>query len=340
MYLLHRTASITATTSFSPSGHRRLVLSFPSHFASTFDFVSALNLDLVQMESTVPLHQVRSVIRSTSRTPSRSPTPPRSTASRNSPSPPDIKKIPLDVESWKNVLDEPLDEGSARGRIDKILNFFINIASSNDLAMTPAVQTLRDSLSILRRGGDFSREATKKNWRARISQLSAAKTNHDPVSTLRNLCLQGFPIFNIWDSMSFIYTLCVEDIQTQLGVELHLYQFRMILTVLRNCDKYFVAFARPTTVAASWKEEARHQPLAVAFATTAVGKGDNTKEIIATARQDFMVTLTKALTNESKRVNDRKAPNRPGNCPEYAIWPIVCRQGGKYKSLCFNMRDE
>ena len=44
--------------------------------------------------------------------------------------------------------------------------------------------------------------------------------------------------------------------------------------------------------------------------------------------------------NESKKINDREAPNRPGNCPEYAIWPVVCQQKGKYKSLCFNMRDE
>ena len=105
--------------------------------------------------------------------------------------------------------------------------------------MTPAVHTLRDSLSILRRGGDFSRDAAKKNWRERISQLSAAKTNHDPISTLRNLCLQGFPVFNIWDSMSFIYTLCVEDIKTQLGAELHLYQFRLIISALRKCASYF-----------------------------------------------------------------------------------------------------
>ena len=290
------------------------------------------------MESTIPLHQVREIIHRTSSASSRRTTPPRNSASQN-PSPGDINKITLNLKSWENIIGEPRDQDLARIRIDNILNFFINIASSNNLAITPAVQTLRESLSILRCGGDFSREAAKKNWRERIVQLSAAKTNHDPVSTIRNLCLQGFPIFNIWDSIFFIYTLCVEDIKTQLGAELHLYQFQMILKALRTWDTYFAPFAGPITVAASWKtEEQPNLPLAVAFATTAVGRGDNTKEIIARARQDFMTTFTKVLTHESKKVNNRQPPNRPGNCPEYLIWPMVYRQGmRKYKSLCFNM---
>ena len=66
----------------------------------------------------------------------------------------------------------------------------------------------------------------KGNWRERIAPLSAAKTNYDPVSTIRNLGLQGFPFFNIRDSISFIYRLCIGDIKTRLGVERHLSQFR------------------------------------------------------------------------------------------------------------------
>ena len=186
------------------------------------------------MEDTIPLHEVRNVIHSTSSTS------PKSAVFRNHPSlPQDHINISLNLGIWKNVHDEPLNESSVRAHIDKILTFFFNIASSNGLTVTPAVQTIRDSLSILRRGGDFSRDTAKKNWRERISQLSEAKTNHDPISTLRNLCLQGFPIFNIWDSMSFIYTLCVEDIKTQLGAELHLYQFRLIISALRKSESYF-----------------------------------------------------------------------------------------------------
>ena len=172
------------------------------------------------MENTIPLHQVRNIVRSTSSTSLRS------AASLNHPSLLDDRhKIRLNLESWKKIHDEPLDESSARARIDKILSFFINIASSNNLAMTPAVQALRDSLSILRRGGDFSREAAKKNWRERISQLSAAKTNHDPVSTLRSLCLQGFP-------SSTYGTVCPSSTLSVLKISRH--------SLERNC--IFISF--------------------------------------------------------------------------------------------------
>ena len=109
------------------------------------------------MENTILLHQARNIVRSTSSTSLRSAT------SRNCPSlPNDRQKIRLNLESWKKIHDEPVDESSARSRIDKILNFFTNITSSNNLAITPAVQALRDSLSILRRGGDFSRSGKEE----------------------------------------------------------------------------------------------------------------------------------------------------------------------------------
>lgn len=194
------------------------------------------------------------------------------------------------------VVNEPYNtETLAKPRIDEILSFFVNVASANDLAATPAVQTLRESLSTLRRGGNFSRNAATQNWRERITQLSGARTNHDPISSSRNLCLQSFPVFNIWDSMSFIYTICADDVKTDLGAELHLYQFLMIVGALRDCNKYFAKFAGPTIVAANWKVETQNQPLSVAFATTAVGerKDDETREVMAAARKHFMSTITR-----------------------------------------------
>ena len=226
------------------------------------------------MELTIPLHQVRPLIRRTSSRPNPAP----KVASPNHLPPVDRNKITLDLKRWEGLTGEPHDQASAQNRLEEILKFFIRIASSNNLSPSSAIQTLQDSLSVLRRGGDFSRNAAKKYWRERIAQASAPKTNHDPISTLRNLCLHGFSIFNIWDSISFIYTLCVEDIKSQLAAELHLYQFRLILKAFRDCKIYFAAFAAPTTVAASWTVE-QNQPLAIAFATTAVGeRGDNTKE--------------------------------------------------------------
>src|SRR5271167_5082297 len=54
-----------------------------------------------------------------------------------------------------------------------------------------------------------------------------------------------------------------------------------------------------------------------------------------------MKTLTDTLKNDFKKVNERKeSPNAAGNCPESLVWPVVCRQLGTYKSLCFQMSRE
>jgi len=76
----------------------------------------------------------------------------------------------------------------------------------------------------------------------------------------------------------------------------------MIISALRKCELYFSSFAGPTTVAASWKEM-QNQPLAIAFATTVAGKrkGDDTKDVMAAARREFMTTITKTLAKESQK---------------------------------------
>jgi hypothetical protein len=136
--------------------------------------------------------------------------------------------------------------------------------------------------------------------------------------------------------MSFIYTVCAQNIKTQLGAELYLYQFRMIIEALRGCQ-YFHSWASPSTVAASWAQESQNQPFNIAFATTCVGpkKKDNTRELMSIARQEFMKTITDDLKNLSTKAIPQPPKNRPGNCPEYLTWPIVCRQPGRYKTLCF-----
>ena len=245
------------------------------------------------------------------------------------------------LTTWANVLAEPINtDDLVRARIDKILNFFINVAYSNDLSTTPAVQCLQDALSVLRRGGDFSRDV-KTKWRERLSQLSVpSKGQYERLTQLRNLCIHGFPLFNIWDSISFLYTVCAEDVKTQLGAELHLYQFRMIVKALCDCKKYFTNLARPNTVAAGWTAEVKYQPLNIAFGTTCVGDKEE-KAKMAEARCKFMKILTDTLKNESKKVSNRDLPpNVAGNCPEFLVWPVVCNQVGSYKSLCFNMSQE
>jgi len=72
---------------------------------------------------------------------------------------------------------------SQRSRIDKILNFFINVATLNDLATTPAVQSLQEAVSVVRRGGDYSRDCKAIPWNVRVSQLSApTKTDREHIN--------------------------------------------------------------------------------------------------------------------------------------------------------------
>ena len=92
---------------------------------------------------------------------------------RNDPSlPAEQDKIRLRLTTCADVLAESTNTNDLiRARIENLFTFIINVAYSNDLSTTPAVQFLQDALSILRRGGDFSRNA-KINWRERLSQLS------------------------------------------------------------------------------------------------------------------------------------------------------------------------
>src|SRR5205814_1732468 len=113
----------------------------------------------MELESTFPLQQVRALVRhiSTSSGGTRSPSP-KPASSRGTHSlfpnhptlPAEQDKIRLRLTTWANVLAEPINtDDLVRARIDKILNFFINVAYSNNLSTTPAVQCLQDTLSVL-----------------------------------------------------------------------------------------------------------------------------------------------------------------------------------------------
>jgi hypothetical protein len=144
----------------------------------------------MELESTFPLQQVRDLIRrlSTSSHGSRSP------LRNHSSLPAEQDKIRLRPETWAGILTEPINTNDlVRTRIEKIFTFFINVAYSNDLSTTPAVQSLQDALSVLRRGGDFSREA-KINWRERLSQLSVpSKVQYKSLSHFEKSLHSWFP---------------------------------------------------------------------------------------------------------------------------------------------------
>lgn len=59
---------------------------------------------------------------------------------------------------------------------------------------------------------------------------------------LLQLATLEVPIFNIWNSISLIYTLCVEPVFNSLVAEVHLYQFRTIVQALAK-HWYFKPYA-------------------------------------------------------------------------------------------------
>ena len=172
---------------------------------------------------------------------------------------------------WAKVLAESTNTlAQKRERVDKVLKFFVKVGTLNKLGDTFAVTTLKNVITVLAKGGDGLFSETKI-W----TQLQNA-TKTDYISTVRNLSIHGIPLFNIWDCIAFIYTVCVEDICTSIQAQLYLYQFRLIVTIPRRSE-YFPSWAQPTTVAATWTASSQ-SPLTVAFATTCVGSPEGVHE--------------------------------------------------------------
>jgi hypothetical protein len=279
-------------------------------------------------------------------------------------------QIKLDLVMWRYLLNGPAKSfDDQREKIRYIFNFFIKVGQKNGLHGTPAVTNLESALVALGEEGEF--EGTpKEKWEERICQRTLAEIEQDldrlpnrrapgelpaaltadntprncqtavsqvqPLYSPRDV-YKAIPLFNIWDSLSFLYTTCVEDINSQLAAELHLFQFRMIINALRTCD-YFPGFAGPTTVGSAWSTS---EPFLIGYATTCVGpkKGSHVaKEEMAKARCKFIATITNQL-RVPINIGVVNCPNRPGNCPEFFTWTFVCRDPGNYFSLCFSTEE-
>src|ERR1700731_531835 len=112
----------------------------------------------------------------------------------------------------------------------------------------------KDALAVLSRGGDKLFSSSDSNlWQRKIAQLSRpANTDFKRIANVRKVIIHGVPLFNIWDCILFLYTVCAEEIKTSVGAQLHLIQFRVIIKALRDVNQYFPNFSGPTTVAATW----------------------------------------------------------------------------------------
>ena len=121
------------------------------------------------MESTIPLLPARHFA-SNSR-----PTSPTGSL------PDDGSEICLRLRIWGRVLDEPIQTyEQQREKVEKILKFFIKVATLNNLGDTPSVKSLKDALSVLKRGGKDLFKNSESEWKAKISQLDTPeKTNYE-----------------------------------------------------------------------------------------------------------------------------------------------------------------
>jgi len=157
--------------------------------------------------------------------------------------------IKLDLEYWATSLAEP-DTGQSLSKLETVLEFFHRTASENSLDNLPAFKKLDVALGTirnLRNSRNFERERNRLSWADRVAHSDESVTvapvdynaliQTNPEQAITQLvynALREVPVFNVWDSMGLIYTLCIEMITTEITAELHLYQFRMIIKWIAN----------------------------------------------------------------------------------------------------------
>lgn len=203
-----------------------------------------------------------------------------------------------------------------------VLTEFLNMAQANGLENSPAAEILREADAAIRQGETATANLDQET---RIGQISTA------VWQSRDDLIERIPLFNMWDALSFVYSFCVEAIETQLKAELHLFQFRTILSVLRRGPCYTARYS-PTTVAATWSDSLS----VIAFATSCVGDPRN-RATMAAKRVEFISATFNIMSFLFATGLIVVPQNRPGNCPEMIVWGIVCQRPGGYKSLCLNV---
>ena len=186
----------------------------------------------MELGSTFPLQQIHSLIRHLTTSSHRNQSPLRDHPSL----PAKQDKIRLRLEIWIEILAELINtDDFVHTRIEK--NLYLqrrilewSLHNSDNPVSSRRPLTWRRLLS----------GSQDQMMRETFPTFISSKVQYEHAAELRNLCIHGFPLFNIWDNISFIYTICAEDVTTQLGTELHLYQFRIVIKALNDYKAYFI----------------------------------------------------------------------------------------------------
>ena len=260
--------------------------------------------------------------------------------------PDDSTTIRLDLSRWNVGPRNNDDITDAKS----VLEYFSNVARANLLQETPAGQKLQSILSLVNAGTHTDVPAVDTVAFEHASQVNALIGNFPIprddsedwlVSVREQLATAAYtyvPIFNIWDSISLIYTLCVEPVESSLQAELHSYQFRSMVKILSRLWDSEMRHMVPSTVAATWSELPAHpdsKSLTICFATTCVGKRDE-KTAMAATRYEFARSLITGLDIIRSRSFSICSRYYPGNCPEWITFIVVCRRRGRFYSVCQN----
>lgn len=259
------------------------------------------------------------------------------TLPRNHPTlPDDHAVIRIHLDTWSTVFEESIiSPGAQRKRWQKILKFFLKVGTLNNLKATPALTFLENSLAIIENSKVNDSESLDVDENIKICQ------QYNPVKVTgivrsKNLIFNSIPLHNVWDAISFVYTVSVEKIRTRRQAEAHTYQFRTIIKTLRAGEKKIQHVSHtfsPTTTEAAWDSS-----FLIAFGTTCVGEASNKKKM-SESRREFMDTIPDVKGTEKGWIK-KYHRNYEGNCPEYLSWPTICQARGSYETLCLNMGGE
>jgi hypothetical protein len=281
--------------------------------------------------------------------------------------PPSIRMpITLDLPRWTAYISAtaiPNDISDVRA----VIEYFNEVAAANSLQNTTAARKLLQALTIL----DQTTPETDPDVVMFCDRLAFGQGRDEVVTLTRSIktlesvdsmaittetaaarliveqtrkqlvsvATMSVPIFNIWDSISLIYTLCVEHVTSDLMAELHLFQFRTIVQILSKHWYKGEQKLSPSTVAATWSESQKSIPVKIAFATTCSGERDE-KRAMQKARYEFAERLIPGLNVFRKQKGWVCASFMPGNCPEWLVFILVCTDWGTYSSICQNKNKD
>jgi len=245
-------------------------------------------------------------------------------------------RIPLTISDWSTRASTDIPAHQCKETAIDYLKYFVNMGLTQGLKNdSHPIAILQHSLSEL--GVPEPKEENSGIRRVAHNRLNAPAFTEQ----LRNFVYNDIPVFNIWDSISLIYSLAAEDVCCDREVDLFLYQLRLIFNAMRK-TKIWATNYFPSTVAASWTAMGSGKHLLVAYSVSCIGgKKGVLREEQNLARQNYNHRLYSLVRKSDEELrNLDKGANKAGNCPEYSTWGTICSGPGAYSSLCLSIAKE